>query len=590
MVKKLPLIFQIVILTIVYLISSKIGQMLAIPPGLVTALWPPSGIALASLLLLGDRVWPAIWLGSFIGNFMILFPSANFSPTFEAGFVIACGSTLEGLVGAYGFNRIIGGNNPIQNTYSVFIFIFFSALLASLISSTIGSTSLLVSGFVLPNDYWTTWLTWWLGDSVGIITVTPTIVAMALCSQEDLAPKKILEFVILMIPLSLISFWLIANYNQLAFMLIPFVLWAIFRLGSLWSPLISLFISSVAISYIFKGIYLFGGTSVNQSTLLLQSFIAVVFVIDMFLSSLLNERKRAHDALQKSKTELEMKVDERTKALSHTLRDLKNKEAQLLQTEKMSSLKILTAGIAHQINNPLNFVLTSIYPLVRNYHDVLSVLKKYLEINPDNKTIKKDLEEINSLKVKLQLDTAIKEIPQLLLVIKNGAERTAEIVKDFRMFSRLDESEKKQANVEEGLDATLALLTCHYETKAAIKKEYGKIRLIDCFPGELNQVFLIILSNAFDAVKDCAHAEITITTWEPNEKQVGISIQDNGQGMTSEIKKQVFDPFFTTKDIGKGVGLGLTIADRIIKEHGGIIDIESEVGKGSKFTIMLPIG
>jgi signal transduction histidine kinase len=344
----------------------------------------------------------------------------------------------------------------------------------------------------------------------------------------------------------------------------------------------------VAISYILQGVYLFGGTSVNQSTLLLQSFIAVVFVIVLFLSSLLNERKMAHNSLQKAKNELEMKVKERTKALSQTLKDLKHKEAQLLQTEKMSSLGVLTAGIAHQINNPLNFVLTSIYPLVRDFQDVLRILKKYLELNPE-KSFKKDLEEIHSLKEELQLESALREIPQLLLVIKNGAERTAEIVKDFRLFSRLDESEKKQANVEEGLDATLALLIGQRKIKAAIKKEYGKIRPIDCFPGELNQLFLIILSNALDAVEDCAHPEIIISTWQPNEKQVEISIKDNGKGMPQDIVKQVFDPFFTTKDVGKGVGLGLTIAYRIIKEHRGIIDIESEVGKGSKFTIILPV-
>lgn len=586
-VKRLPFVYQIAILILAYLITGEIGQMLAIPPGAVTAVWPPSGVALAFILLLGYRLWPGIWFGSFTLNLTGFFTFDEALPAIAVSFFIACGAVLEAVIGAYFLKKMTHGINPIKNPRSTFIFIIFSALVACIINATIGTFCMVLLGFLPQEDFWITWVTWWLGDSAGVITITPTLIIMVASSKQDFTPKKIIEVFILILLIDAMSFWLISQYNQLIFLMIPFVIWAVFRLGSLWSFLISLMISFVAITFIIEGYPLFGGDTAHQSSLNFQIFIAVVFIINLFLSSLLNERKKAFEALKRANNYLEAKVKQRTQALSQTLENLKRKEAQLLQAEKMSSLGIVTAGIAHEINNPINFIHSCLHSLNRDFQDITKVLKKYLGLIPENSLVV--LKEIDILKEELQFNSLIDEIPQLIATIKNGSERIAAIVNDLRTFSRLDESERKLANVEEGLDATVRLLVGDQTSKIIIIREYGNIPLIDCFPGKLNQAFLAILLNAFDAVKDSTDPTITITTKQNDEDHVTISISDNGNGMTTNVQEHAFEPFFTTKDVGKGVGLGLTIAYGIIEEHTGKISIESEVGKGSKLIIILPI-
>ncbi|HET7819478.1 MAG TPA: ATP-binding protein, partial [Bacteroidia bacterium] len=287
---------------------------------------------------------------------------------------------------------------------------------------------------------------------------------------------------------------------------------------------------------------------------------------------------------------LETKVKERTVELETSNKNLKDAQSQLVNAEKMASLGQLTAGIAHEINNPINFVVSNVKPLKRDVEDILLLLTKYGEIQ-DDKNLSEKLKNIKELKEQLDADYLIEEINQLLKGIDEGASRTSEIVRGLKNFSRLDEDDLKLADIHEGIDSTLAVLNNNIvKAGVTIVKEYNKFPPIECYPGKLNQVFMNILNNAIQVLvsSKADHGEIRIKT-ALIEKTVRISIKDNGPGMTEEVKHKIFEPFFTTKNVGEGTGLGLSIAYGIIEKHKGEIHVESAPGNGAEFIITLPV-
>jgi signal transduction histidine kinase len=293
---------------------------------------------------------------------------------------------------------------------------------------------------------------------------------------------------------------------------------------------------------------------------------------------------------------LETKVKERTnelelsnKELNSTYNHLKETQSQLVDAEKMASLGQLTAGIAHEINNPINFVKSNIKSIKKTVDEIKLMLNKYAEIKPGTLPDEK-LKEINALATKLDLSYSLTEIDDLVLGVDDGASRTAEIVKGLRTFSRLGEDVLKTCDIHEGLDSTLILLNSEIKGTTKIEKKYGSLSQIECYPGKLNQVFMNLLNNALQSINEKnigGNGLIQITTWQ-DEQMAYISIQDNGIGIKEENLGKVFEPFFTTKTIGQGMGLGLSIAYSIIEKHGGKISVKSEAGKGALFTISLP--
>lgn len=296
---------------------------------------------------------------------------------------------------------------------------------------------------------------------------------------------------------------------------------------------------------------------------------------------------------------LEAKVKERTeelqvsnKELSVALKNLKETQTQLVDAEKMASLGQLTAGIAHEINNPINFVISNIKPLRRDIKDILHLVDKYQEIEP-GENVKQKLDEANMVKKEIDLEYLTEEINSLLKGIDEGATRTSEIIKGLRNFSRLDEASLKKVNVLEGLDSTLTLLNNQLrESKIKVEKEYETVPTIECFPGKLNQVFMNILNNAIHAIRSRKPEDgpgiITLKA-KNAEDMVEIRIKDNGTGMPEEIRSRIFEPFFTTKNVGEGTGLGLSIAYNIIEKHKGKIFVESAMNAGTEFIIRLPL-
>ncbi len=293
---------------------------------------------------------------------------------------------------------------------------------------------------------------------------------------------------------------------------------------------------------------------------------------------------------------LERKVAERTEQLqkmngelSVTLKNLKEAQAQLVDAEKMASLGQLTAGIAHEINNPINFVSANIKPLQLDIADMMELINKYEAITPNN-GIEQKLQEIEKFKKRIDLDYVRTEVNTLLAGIEDGAKRTAEIVKGLKNFSHLDESDIKDADINQGIESTLVLLRSVIPKNIDVVKELGQLPIIECYPGKLNQVFMNIFNNAVQAMEAVKKEEkhiLTIKSYVDGEN-VCVSVEDTGTGMTPEVKAKIFEPFFTTKDVGQGTGLGMSIVFKIIESHSGRIDIDTEPGRGTKMTIVLP--
>lgn len=297
---------------------------------------------------------------------------------------------------------------------------------------------------------------------------------------------------------------------------------------------------------------------------------------------------------------LERRVEERTNELltlndhlQSTLSDLKEAQSQLVESEKMASLGQLTAGIAHEINNPINFVTANVTPLRRDFGIMKETLGFIEEISlQEDLTAEQKRQKIEEYKEEIDYDYLNTEIEFLLKGMYEGASRTAEIVKSLRIFSRVDEDSSKYADINEGLESTLVILNSVLKDSVEVVKEYGDIPTIECYPGKLNQAFLNIISNSLYAIQAKFGSQpggrLTIKT-VLEEDRLAIHIADNGTGMPEHIKKKIFEPFFTTKEVGEGTGLGMSIVYNTMKKHNGEIEVETQEGEGTLFVLKVPL-
>lgn len=302
--------------------------------------------------------------------------------------------------------------------------------------------------------------------------------------------------------------------------------------------------------------------------------------------------------IEEQNVQLELKVHERTidleaanKELNETLQNLKLTQNQLVEAEKLASLGQMTAGIAHEINNPINFVSSNVVPLKRDIEDILEVLNDYEGIQSEE-DFKAKLPEIQAKIKKLDVAYLKTEVNQLLSGIEEGARRTAEIVKGLRIFSRMDRDTLVSSNINDCINSTLVVMKSATKGEVTIVKELDpKMPEIMCYPGKLNQVFMNIIANAVYATKltgrTVQERKVEIQS-RLAEKEVVIEITDNGIGIEQAIIDKIFDPFFTTKAVGEGTGLGLSIVQGIIEEHNGKIEVLSKPSEGTKFIIHLP--
>jgi signal transduction histidine kinase len=297
-------------------------------------------------------------------------------------------------------------------------------------------------------------------------------------------------------------------------------------------------------------------------------------------------------------------VEEQSRIAKMGFRDLQQNYTRLLQNEKMAALGQMVAGIAHEINNPINFIAGNITHAIAYSQDLLSLINLYRQHYPQ------PVAEINSVIEQIELDFLTTDLCNLLTSMKIGTERIKQIILSLRNFSRLDESEKKTVDIHEGIESTLLILQSRLSShpmgkEITIIKEYGNLPLVECYPGLLNQALMNIFTNAIDALFSSYHSsyltsnlantipftsKINISTELANNSQVMIRIADNGPGIPEKIQQQIFDPFFTTKPVGQGTGLGLSISHQIVVEkHGGELQVISDIAKGTECIIKIPL-
>ena len=316
-------------------------------------------------------------------------------------------------------------------------------------------------------------------------------------------------------------------------------------------------------------------------------------------TSLLNEKiqREQNIELERSVTERTSELTEMNDSLAETLEDLKSAQQQLIQSEKLASLGQLTAGIAHELNNPINFVTSSAQSLKRDFADLKEVIETVSVLQPMSDKLSDELKVVIQRMKDLDIAFTLKEIDELLAGVVDGAERTAEIVSGLRIFSRMDGNQSSEANINELLTSTLIILRSNLKDEADVLTEFSEnLPNINCQPGKLNQVFMNIITNAAQATMETqlirSEREVRVRTRLVNDsgKQfIQVDITDNGVGMSEQKISQIFNPFFTTKGVGQGTGLGLSIVKGILDDHDATIEITSEIDKGTTFLLSFPL-
>ena len=646
---------EIAVIALAYYLTGQLGRTAAPPPGIATVVWPPSGLALAAMLVLGNRIWPGIFLGAFLCNNWAAFPHTNARDVLSflaAGLAIDVGALLQAFLGAALFRKFLGDRNPFDRFKQSLIFVGI-AMGMCLVACTIGVTSLCVSHAMSWSGAMARWWTWWIGDAGGVLVVTPVVLTALFLGWPDWdrarwAEAALVFFAAAFFAVAIFGWWRPpAGFRYPAdLLLLPMIAWVAYRFTQREVSLLLLLILGVAVAGTLQGSGPYRGTTPWDSLPVLQAFIGILSILSITIGAVITERKATGDSLQASEHWLResqrisrigsyvldvradywtrsevldeilgigpeyphnragwqalVHPDDRQSMIEHmvnevigcgrscqmeyrivrprdgevrwvlcggevsfdskksplklagTLLDVterRNIEAQLLQAQKMESIGRLAGGVAHDFNN------------------LLTVINGYADL---------------ALSRTQPEDSVYPQIRE----IRNAGDRAAELTMQLLAFSRKQVLQPKLLNLNDiVLDADKMLRRVIGEEIELQCILDPALQTVEADPGQLHQVIVNLAVNARDAMP--AGGKLTIETAN-TDSQVRLTVRDTGHGMDAGTLEHVFEPFFTTKGVGQGTGLGLATVYGIVRQSAGQISVESELGRGTTFSVRLP--
>lgn len=548
----------------IYTLLGLLGMQLAIDPGNVTPVWPPSGFALASILLFGRKALPGIGLGAFAVNTITMGTDAAL-----VSVGISAGSMAQPLLGAVLIGWFIGADKLTDNLRNFLIFAMVVPAMC-LVSATVGTTSLLLGGYTTVERLNELWITWWLGDGVGILILTPFLMAWRHGSDQpwSASSSRTLGAAFVLLTLSaLLSFGVIFDASpdyHFEFLTLPFLLWIAlqFNLRALTTGI--LLLAGIAIWQTAEGNGPYRLGAPNTSLLMLQLFLSVSAITAMVVAALTKERRSAEDALRIARDELEDQVDRRTTELKEEIAERERVEAQLLRSQRLEAVGQLTGGVAHDFNNLLAALMGNAELLER-------------------------------------LDLTKEETKSRLEAIKKVVGRGASLTNRLLAFSRQQTLKPQSVNIARLVDDLDDMLRRTLGETIELRFEHAPdLWLANIDPHQVEHALINLAVNARDAMPkggiltiETANAGLDEDYTKKFDEAIPgeyamIAVSDTGVGMASEIVERAFEPFFTTKDVGKGSGLGLSMVYGFAKQSKGHVAIYSEVDRGTTVKLYLP--
>jgi len=526
------------IIAALYVAAAKLGLTIAFVNPSATPVWPPTGIALAALLLVGRRAWPAILVGAWLANVGI----TGWSLT---TLFIATGNTLEALVGAWLVERFACGRNAFERVGDLFRFVALAAFVSTMVSATIGVTSLVLGGFADWSGYGTIWLTWWLGDMAGNLLVAPPLILWANPPYPAWKPRRTLEAVALITLLALVAWWAfgqtLKEALELKFLCIPFLIWAAIRFDRRLAATATLALAGVATWGILRTHDSIALTEAHEVVLLLQAFLGICSVTSLALAALAAETRSARQ-------QLEERVAQRTRELSEALRRLQDAQEALVRREKLALLGQLASGVGHELRNPLGVMSNAVYYLEQVLRGAPDKVGEYLEM------------------LRRQITLSDRIVGNLLDLARISPGRRHEVA--------------LHAVVQHQLERLGSLNGV--EVRVEIPEDMPPVLADDV---QVGQIVFNLLTNAVQAMAD-AGGTLMIRAACDSPEQARLEIADSGPGIPIEGQERIFEPLFSTK--ARGMGLGLAISRSLARANAGDITVSSRVGEGATFTMTLP--